>query len=344
MTVTEYPESEMEKINRFTKGKLSSQEVYCFEVVLCDNEVDRDGECFSSETLDGLANLYLGKTGIFDHNPSGKNQTARIYECWTEEIPEKMTKLGMPYKRLKAKAYVVRTKKNEDLILEIEGGIKKEVSVGCKVGKKVCSICGTDWYRGSCTHQKGNFYQDKLCCVILKDPIDAYEWSFVAVPAQPAAGIIKAYQNGKREEKTFSIGGEKMPDYQTVKEKLSFAQEQKSEEIVLSKEEGEILLEKMLELEQQSEYGFKFLQLKRADLKHLILLSEEQLSPEVVASVVEKMDLKELEQYEAYYRKKNGMRGLFRENTTETAKKKVNWDAMSIQQNTGNHLNEGFKI
>ena len=39
-------------------------------------------------------------------------------------------------------AYMLRTEKNADLIAEIEGGIKKEVSVGCSVGRRVCSVCG----------------------------------------------------------------------------------------------------------------------------------------------------------------------------------------------------------
>ncbi|MDY6041078.1 MAG: hypothetical protein SPI81_04085, partial [Candidatus Faecousia sp.] len=38
----------------------------------------------------------------------------------------------------------------------------------------------------------------QLCCAILKEPMDAYEFSFVAVPAQPEAGVLKGLGNGKR--------------------------------------------------------------------------------------------------------------------------------------------------
>lgn len=48
---------------------------------------------------------------------------------------------------------MVRTATNADLILEIDGGIKKEVSVGCSIGKKVCSICGADRQEATCGHQ-----------------------------------------------------------------------------------------------------------------------------------------------------------------------------------------------
>ena len=345
MTATEYSEQEMEQINQFTKRALKPNEVYTFEVVLCDNEVDRDGECFSGESLDQLAELYLGKTGIFDHNPSGKNQTARIYRCWTEELPERETKLGFPYKRLKAKAYLVKTKKNEDLILEIEGGIKKEVSVGCRMGEKVCSVCGTDWYHGSCAHQKGVYYEGTLCCGILQAPADAYEWSFVAVPAQPAAGIVKAYrQEGTLGDRQSKGGVVLSADYNIVKEKLSYGQTQKSEQIVLTKSEGKILLERLSQLEQQAEYGTKFLENKRNNIKRLILLSEEQLPVEAVDSVVGKMNLKELEQYETYYRKKNGLQGLMRGTLPQEQQKKDGWEAQKTGQQSKHNRNEGFKI
>ena len=57
------------------------------------------------------------------------------------------------------------------------------------MGRSVCSICGSDY--GVCGHQKGEHYDGQLCCAILKEPMDAYEFSFVAVPAQPCAGVIK---------------------------------------------------------------------------------------------------------------------------------------------------------
>ena len=36
----------------------------------------------------------------------------------------------------------------------------------------------------------------------MEDPTDAYEWSFVAVPAQPAAGVTKSYRADEQTVKT----------------------------------------------------------------------------------------------------------------------------------------------
>ena len=69
---------ELEKINRYTRRAFQEEELYTFSVVLCDNEVDRDMERFTIPALERLGELFLGKTGIFDHAPQAQNQAARI--------------------------------------------------------------------------------------------------------------------------------------------------------------------------------------------------------------------------------------------------------------------------
>ena len=183
----------MKLINSFTRRELSRDEVYVFDIVLCDNEIDRDCERFTVKALGELKKLYVGKTGIFDHNPSGTNQTARIFrtELCTDET--RRTRAGEVYTYLKAGAYMVRTESNADLIREIDGGIKKEVSVSCACSQKVCSVCGAKMKSKPCNHVKGRSYGAKTCHVILDGVTDVYEWSFVAVPAQPSAGVTKHF-------------------------------------------------------------------------------------------------------------------------------------------------------
>ena len=126
-------QTELGLINAMSRKKLTSEEVYTFAVRLCDNEVDRDGERFPAETLEELAPLFVGKSGIFDHQWSAAGQTARIYRTELVREADTLTAAGDPLCYLKGYAYMVRTEGNRDLIAEIEGGIKKEVSVGCAV-------------------------------------------------------------------------------------------------------------------------------------------------------------------------------------------------------------------
>ena len=180
--------AQLEAINAQAKAELTAEQVYVFSVRLCDDQIDRDGERFATEALPELAKLFVGKTGIVDHKWSTSGQVARIFE--TQVVCED----GVSY--IKAWAYIRRGGNAEEVIADIEAGIKKEISVGCAMGRAACSICGSDY--GTCGHQKGEYYDGMLCCVILKEPMDAYEFSFVAVPAQREAGVIKGLGEGKR--------------------------------------------------------------------------------------------------------------------------------------------------
>ncbi len=197
-------EKELELINGYTRSPLTAEDVYIFSVTLCDNETDRDFERFSTESLRTLGELFTGKTGISDHSMRSKDQRARIFRAYTEKTPGKVTSCGEEYTALKARAYMLRTDENASLIKEIEGGIKKEVSVGCAMKECICSICGKDMKKHLCEHIKGKVYDGKLCHGILRNPTDAYEWSFVAVPAQRNAGVTKAFK-GKEEKRTMTI-------------------------------------------------------------------------------------------------------------------------------------------
>ena len=173
---------QLEAINAQAKGKMKAEDVYVFSVRLCDDQPDRDMERFDTLALPALAKLFIGKTGIVDHKWCSDNQVARIFE--TQVVQE----AGVSY--IKAWAYIRRGGQADEVIADIEAGIKKEVSVGCAMGSSVCSICGSEY--GTCGHHKGEYYDGGICHVILREPVDAYEFSFVAVPAQRDAGVLKA--------------------------------------------------------------------------------------------------------------------------------------------------------
>lgn len=264
-------EKELEMINSLSKKKLSAEEVYTFSVRLCDNEVDRDGERFTTETLEELAQLFVGKSGIFDHQWSAKGQTARIYR--TELVRESAvrTEAGDEYCYLKGWAYMLRTEGNSELITEIEGGIKKEVSVGCAVSKSMCSVCGEEI--GKCAHAKGKRYGGKLCWVDLTGATDAYEWSFVAVPAQRNAGVIKGMKRGERD----------MELKEFLKEKPEYLAEVKG-------------------LEKEAEAGRRYLTGLRAEVVRLGGLAEAGMERGTLEKIAAKLGEEELEGLKKAYR------------------------------------------
>ena len=174
-------EEDLAKINRFALAELTAEEVFTFSVNACDTQVDRDYEQFSKASLDKLAELFIGKTVIFDHAWSAGGQTARIYDA-------QVVQDGEIY-RLRLGVYMLMGEDTQGVRNAICGGILREVSVGCAVSRISCSICGKEY--SECGHKRGELYDGVLCAAVLEDPTDAYELSFVAVPAQRDAAVTK---------------------------------------------------------------------------------------------------------------------------------------------------------
>lgn len=178
-------DGELQLINRQSLRKLSLDEVYAFRFVACDTKVDREFEHFTPAALGKLAQMYVGRTMLMDHEWSAAKQTARIYAATVEPSGNE--------EKLVLRAYMVRNDQTESTIQSIDAGILREVSVGCACGSAVCSVCGNDKAKSYCDHWPGQKYSNKLCTVALDDVVDAYEVSFVAVPAQKGAGTVKTY-------------------------------------------------------------------------------------------------------------------------------------------------------
>ena len=185
-------EGELALINRQTLRPLAAEEVFTFRLAACDTRPDRDNERFSRKALEGLAARFVGRPVLRDHQWSAGTQTARIYAAEVEPQGEDA--------RLVLRAYMPRTEATADTIAATEAGILREASVGCLMGKAVCSICGTDKAERRCEHVPGRAYDGKTCMVELDEARDAFECSLVAVPSQPGAGVVKSY------------GGEDGPD------------------------------------------------------------------------------------------------------------------------------------
>ena len=274
---------ELELINTYTRRTLTAEEVYVFTVVLCDNDVDRDGERFTVESLFALEKLFVGKTGIFDHNPSAKNQTARIISCRVENVASRTTATGDEYFCLKARAYLPRTEGNSELIAALDSGIVKEVSVGCAVGKILCSVCGDDI--GMCPHRKGETYGGKLCCGELTEPYDAYEWSFVAVPAQKNAGVTKTAYG-------------KEIDMEGIMKKLS-----RGQSATFSDRDCKKLLEYIDSLKQSAKDGVYYRDSLTTEVLRLSAAVQPGISRETMESVTKGMSVAQLKEFKTAFEK-----------------------------------------
>lgn len=196
VSALEVTDSELRKINKYALSPLTADDVFVFKATIGTNEIedDRNYEPFDLSALKDLQKLYIGRTVIKDHLRKTDNQIARVYD--TELIQsDKHTSAGEPHTELVAKCYMAKTAENAGLIAEIKAGIKKEVSTACIAKKAICSICGTDNKQGYCMHMHGRKYDaaggKRTCYFTLSGAKEAFELSFVPVPAQKYAGTKK---------------------------------------------------------------------------------------------------------------------------------------------------------
>lgn len=218
----EVTDEDLKKINKYTLTPLKAEDVFIFKAMIADNEQDdRNYMPFNLKALQDLKKLYPGKTMLKDHNRRADNQIARIYDTELIQNANKQTDDGELHTELIAKIYMVKTESNKDLIMEIKGGIKKEVSTSTVPEKMICSICGTDNLKDWCRHYPGRDYDiadangktsKKRCKMLLHGAKDAHELSFVAVPAQPRAGTHKSIGFTKPVEMTKESEPENVPE------------------------------------------------------------------------------------------------------------------------------------
>ena len=118
-----------------------------------------------------------------------------------------------------------------------------------------------------CSHVKGRKYGGKLCYGELNNITDAYEWSFVAVPAQKNAGVIKNFRKGE--------------DGMTLND-------------VVEKMGNENLRDELDELKSYAQMGRSYLEQLRNEVVRLGVMSDSGFKKDFLRSTAEKMNEKEL--------------------------------------------------
>ena len=284
-------ESDLALIRKYAVTALTPEEVFVFHVALCDNEIDRDGERFDDAALEKLSKLFVGKSGIFDHSMKSRDQVARIFHAQVVSDGTKNS-LGEDYRYVKADAYMLKSPENEALIREISAGIKKEVSVNCGVEGVFCSICGQEWRSGGCVHEKGKRYGGKLCYGEMRQPTDAYEWSFVAVPAQKKAGVVKSFQNKNGEKSMEQI--------------LKTLRQAQGDTLTLSREEVDLLIRTVESMKQHAADGLTYRAELEQETVRLGLISVPQLSADTLEGICKSLDTAQLRELKAAFGEEAG--------------------------------------
>lgn len=203
-------DGDLQIINSMTRREFAADELYIFPVVCCDTRLDRDGDRFTRSSLDEMAGMAKGVTVIFDHKWSAAGQTARLYKA-------EVRPAGDGDHELLAWAYMPKNEQTQSVIDSIDAGILKEVSVGFAFKELQCSVCKQDYFGGNCPHYRGREYDGQTAFTWIDGVDEWYELSFVAVPAQPRAGVEKSWRQEQEDAKQKRLEGgndvEKLLEY-----------------------------------------------------------------------------------------------------------------------------------
>ena len=197
-------DNDMKHINKYSRKDYTKDDVYVFEITLCNSDLDEDYEAISKDCLYKLKDLSLGSSGFLT-----SDIMARIFDTYIERtyISWSNSRLADEIYKLKAKAYVLKNAITEKALNQILNHPK--ISVGFSVKRRVCSICGSS---ECCKHIKGQKYIDEagieeLCYKVLDDPTDFYEWSIVSEQQDS-----KSDDNKQKENKTMTTKTKLMID------------------------------------------------------------------------------------------------------------------------------------
>lgn len=121
-------------LKRYLKDYEIGGRTFVFDIILCDNDINKDNEKFSIKALFQMEKLFIGKTGFCGFDYQGKNILGRIFNCKVECDFDRSTTDGEPYCYLKATAFIkIDTPAKDDIASAIRKGYYKEVNVGCSV-------------------------------------------------------------------------------------------------------------------------------------------------------------------------------------------------------------------
>ena len=195
-------DSEVEAINKLTLRDFTAPELWVCTVRACDNQPDRHFDRLLVPALQQLGKTFVGRPGLGDHLWSMKTQNCRIFDSFVAtDAGEPSDVKGEPYTYLGLQVYMPRTDENASFRCSIESGITKESSVGFFLDymAEICSICGEPLWKpdSKCAHMPGREYDGDTCLALIPahEGLEGAENSWVAVPAQPRAGAIRAQKD-----------------------------------------------------------------------------------------------------------------------------------------------------
>lgn len=171
-------------VNRFALRPLARDEFVVFTLDLCNNQVDRHHSRFPEEELEKINAMVVGRPLMERHDLRGSLPRGTFFRSRIHRDGGVVS--------VRPDVYVLRTRDNADFILNIEGGVYRETSIGFSFARPQCSVCGSDIR--TCAHTPGKAYDQGECHFILRDVLDVIEGSVVSSGSQGTRFVSQSRQ------------------------------------------------------------------------------------------------------------------------------------------------------
>jgi len=190
-------EALLEDVNRFALRPLAREEFAVFTLDLCNNRIDRHHSRFPETELETIDRMTPGRPLMERHDLRGSLPRGTFFRSRLHRAGDTLS--------VRPDVYVLRTQDNADFILNIEGGVYRDTSIGFAFRTPECSVCAKDLR--TCTHVPGRSYGDDTCHYLLRDVLEVIEGSVVPsgsqgtrfVAGQRALDLPEALEAARRE-------------------------------------------------------------------------------------------------------------------------------------------------
>ncbi len=175
-------DSAVDDVNRFALRPLRHEEFVVFTLDLCHNQVDRHFSRFPEDELDAINRMVPGRPLMERHDLRGSLPRGTFFRSQLWREGERVS--------VRPDVYVLQTKENGDFILNIEGGVYRETSIGFSFRLPECAICRRDLR--TCNHVPGRVYGGEVCHYVMRGVLEVIEGSVVPSGSQGTSFVSQA--------------------------------------------------------------------------------------------------------------------------------------------------------
>jgi hypothetical protein len=148
---------------------------------LCHNQLDRHFSLFPEEELEKVDRMVPGRPLMERHDLRGTLPRGTFFRSELHREGDRVS--------VRPDVYVLRTQDNTDFILNIEGGVYRETSIGFSFRMPECSVCKRDLR--TCDHIPGRTYGGDLCYYTMRGVIEVIEGSVVSSGSQGTGFVAR---------------------------------------------------------------------------------------------------------------------------------------------------------